>query len=366
MKIIAKRESILSPLQAVIGVVERRQTMPILANVLLSAKGGRLAVTATDLEVELVATSEVDVQRNGEVTVPGRKLLDICRALPEGAEITITLDAEKISVRARKSRFTLSTLPASEFPTVDEINAQQTLQVPQKDFKRLLEKTYFSMAQQDVRYYLNGLLLETSAKSLRSVATDGHRLALCDVELPEGAKSGQQVIVPRKGVLELQRILGNEEQPLAVAIGLNHVRVQIGDIRFTSKLIDGRFPEYGRVIPNDPPRVVTAIREDLRQALQRAAILSNEKYRGIRFAVKPNALTIQSHNPEQEEAEEEVEVNYEGEELEIGFNVNYLLDALAAVEGPEVQIGLADGNSSCLIRSVADAGSRFVVMPMRL
>jgi DNA polymerase-3 subunit beta len=222
------------------------------------------------------------------------------------------------------------------------------------------------MAQQDVRYYLNGLLLETSAKSLRSVATDGHRLALCDVELPEGAKSGQQVIVPRKGVLELQRLLGNEEQALAVAIGLNHVRVQIGDIRFTSKLIDGRFPEYGRVIPNDPPRVVTAVREDLRQALQRAAILSNEKYRGIRFAVKPNALTIQSHNPEQEEAEVEVEVNYEGEDLEIGFNVNYLLDALAAVEGPEVQIGLTDGNSSCLIRSVADAGSRFVVMPMRL
>jgi len=366
MKIIAKREAILSPLQAVIGVVERRQTMPILANVLLSAKGGRLAVTATDLEVELVATSEVDVQRNGEVTVPGRKLLDICRALPEGAEITLTLDGERMSVRARKSRFTLSTLPASEFPTVEEINGQQSLKVPQKDFKRLLEKTHFSMAQQDVRYYLNGLLLETSAKSLRSVATDGHRLALCDVELPEGAKSGQQVIVPRKGVLELQRILGHEEQILDLAIGINHIRVQIGDIRFTSKLIDGRFPEYSRVIPNDPPRVVTAVRDDLRLALQRAAILSNEKYRGIRFAVKPNLLTIQSHNPEQEEAEEEVEVTYEGEELEIGFNVNYLMDALAAVEGPEVQVCLTDGNSSCLIRSSADSGARFVVMPMRL
>jgi len=366
MKIIAKREAILSPLQAVIGVVERRQTMPILANVLLSAKGGRLAVTATDLEVELVATSEVDVQRNGEVTVPGRKLLDICRALPEGAEITLTLDGERMSVRARKSRFTLSTLPASEFPTVEEINGQQSLKVPQKDFKRLLEKTHFSMAQQDVRYYLNGLLLETSAKSLRSVATDGHRLALCDVDLPEGAKSGQQVIVPRKGVLELQRILGHEEQILDLAIGVNHIRVQIGDIRFTSKLIDGRFPEYSRVIPNDPPRVVTAVRDDLRLALQRAAILSNEKYRGIRFAVKPNLLTIQSHNPEQEEAEEEVEVTYEGEELEIGFNVNYLMDALAAVEGPEVQVCLTDGNSSCLIRSSADSGARFVVMPMRL
>jgi len=366
MKIIAKREAILGPLQAVIGVVERRQTMPILANVLLSAKGGRLAVTATDLEVELVATSEVDVQRAGEITIPGRKLLDICRALPEGVEINLTLEGERMVVRARKSRFTLTTLPAAEFPTVDEINAQQTLKVPQKEFKRLLEKTHFSMAQQDVRYYLNGMLLETSAKVLRSVATDGHRLALCEIELAEGAKSGQQVIVPRKGVLELQRILGNEDQILEVSIGSNHVRVQIGDIRFTSKLIDGRFPEYGRVIPNSPPFIVSAVREDLRQALQRAAILSNEKYRGIRFGVKPNALVIQSHNPEQEEAEEELEVAYDGPELEIGFNVNYLLDALAATEGQDVQVGLTDGNSSCLIRSSVDSNARFVVMPMRL
>jgi len=366
MKIIAKREAILGPLQSVIGVVERRQTMPILANVLLSAKGGRLSVTATDLEVELVASSEVDVQRAGDVTVPGRKLLDICRALPEGVEITLTQEGERMLVRARKSRFTLSTLPASEFPTVDEIDAQQTLKLPQKDFKRLLEKTHFSMAQQDVRYYLNGMLLETSVKMLRSVATDGHRLALCEVELSEGAKSGQQVIVPRKGVLELQRILGGEDQILEVGIGSNHVRVQIGDIRFTSKLIDGRFPEYSRVIPSNPGFSVVAGREELRQALQRAAILSNEKYRGIRFAVKPGMLVIQSHNPEQEEAEEQLEVVYDGPELDIGFNVNYLLDALAAIEGPEVEIGLTDGNSSCLIHSSADAGARFVVMPMRL
>ncbi len=366
MKIIAKREAILGPLQSVIGVVERRQTMPILANVLLSAKGGRLSVTATDLEVELVASSEVDVQRAGDVTVPGRKLLDICRALPDGVEITLTLEGERMLVRARKSRFTLSTLPASEFPTVDEIDAQQTLKLPQKDFKRLLEKTHFSMAQQDVRYYLNGMLLETSAKALRSVATDGHRLALCEVELSEGAKSGQQVIVPRKGVLELQRILGSEDQILEVGIGSNHVRVQIGDIRFTSKLIDGRFPEYSRVIPSKPGYAVVAGREELRQALQRAAILSNEKYRGIRFAVKPAALVIQSHNPEQEEAEEQLEVVYDGPELDIGFNVNYLLDALAAIDGAEVEIGLTDGNSSCLIQSNADAGARFVVMPMRL
>ncbi|MBP6106569.1 MAG: DNA polymerase III subunit beta [Steroidobacteraceae bacterium] len=366
MKIIAKREAILSPLQAVIGVIERKQTMPILANVLVAAKGGKLSITATDLEVELVATSEVDVQRGGEITIPGRKLLDICRALPEGTEITLTQEGERMLVRARKSRFTLTTLPAAEFPTVEEINAEQTLQLPQKDFKRLLDKTHFSMAQQDVRYYLNGLLLETSAKMLRAIATDGHRLALCEVELANGGKAGQQVIVPRKGVLELQRILGNEDQLLEVSIGSNHLRVQIGEIRFTSKLIDGRFPEYSRVIPATPPKTIGAVRDDLRQALQRAAILSNEKYRGIRFALKPNALMIQAHNPEQEEAEEEVEVTYDGEELEIGFNVNYLLDALAAVDGADVQVGLTDGNSSCLIRATQDGSARYVVMPMRL
>ena len=366
MKIIAKREVILAPLQAVIGVVERRQTMPILANVLLAAKGGQLAVTATDLEVELVASTQVDVQRNGEVTVPGRKLLDICRALPEGSEITIALEGERLQLRAKRSRFTLSTLPAGEFPTVDEINAQQTLKVAEKDFKYLLDKTHFSMAQQDVRYYLNGLLLETSAKMLRTVATDGHRLAMAEIELPEGGKAGQQVIIPRKGVLELQRILGGGDQILEIGIGSNHVRVQISDVRFTSKLIDGRFPDYGRVIPTNPPRVVSAVRDDLRHALQRAAILSNEKYRGIRFALKPNALLIQSHNPEQEEAEEELEVGYEGDELEIGFNVNYLMDALAAIDAQQVHIGLTDGNNSCLIRSAADTTTSFVVMPMRL
>lgn len=364
MKIIAKRESILSPLQSVIGVVERRQTMPILANVLLSAKGGRLSVTATDLEVELVATSEVDVQRNGEVTIPGRKLLDICRALPEGVEITMTLDGERMTVRARKSRFTLSTLPAAEFPTVEEINAQQTLKIPQKDFRRLLEKTHFSMAQQDVRYYLNGLLLETSAKTLRSVATDGHRLALCEMDLASKGK-GQQIIVPRKGVLELQRLLGSEGV-VTLTIGSNHIRAQIGDIRFTSKLIDGRFPEYSRVIPANPPRLVQADKDVLRSALQRTAILSNEKYRGIRLAMKGNSMTLQAHNPEQEEAEEEIEVQYDGDDLEVGFNVNYLLDAIAAIEGSEVEIGLMDANSSCLIRAPDNSSSRYVVMPMRL
>jgi DNA polymerase III subunit beta len=365
MKLTALREDILGPLQSVIGVVERRQTMPVLANVLLSARDNRLSVTGTDLEVELVATNQVSVQQAGDITVPGRKLLDIFRSLPEKTSVTLSTDGERVSLRAGRSRFTLSSLPAAEFPLVEEINAQQTLSVPQGEFRRLIDKTHFSMAQQDVRYYLNGLLLETDGKALRAVATDGHRLALCEIELSGKANTTQQVIIPRKGVLELQRILGTEGT-IELAVGTNHVRAKIGDIRFTSKLIDGRFPEYGRVIPASPPRTLEADRETLRQALQRTAILSNEKYRGIRLTATPDLLTLQAHNPEQEEAEDQVEVSYQGEEVEIGFNVNYLLDALSAIESDKVQIGLTDSNSSCLIHAPGTTHTRYVVMPMRL
>jgi DNA polymerase III subunit beta len=365
MKLTAEREKLLAPLQAVIGVVERRQTMPVLANVLLGVSQGRLSVTATDLEVELVAATEVTVQQTGDITVPGRKFLDILRALPEKVTVAITAEGEKAVIKAGRSRFTLATLPAAEFPVIDDINSQQTVQIPHKDLSRLLEKTHFSMAQQDVRYYLNGMLLEIDGQLLRAVATDGHRLALSEATLESKAKSSQQVIVPRKGVLELQRVL-TPEGTASVAIGSNHVRAQIGDVRFTSKLIDGRFPEYSRVIPSAPAAAIRADRDVLRQALQRTAILSNEKYRGIRINVRKNAMTVQAHNPEQEEAEEEIEVTYEGADLEVGFNVNYLLDALAAIDGQDVELGLTDSNSSCLIRSPGSASSRYVVMPMRL
>lgn len=365
MKLTASREDLLSPLQSVIGVVERRQTMPVLANVLLSARDDSLSITGTDLEVELVAKSTVSVQSGGDVTVPGRKLLDIFKALPEKTSVTLSTDGDRVTLKAGRSAFKLSSLPAAEFPLVDEINAQQTLTVSQGEFRRLIDKTHFSMAQQDVRYYLNGMLLETEGKSLRAVATDGHRLALCETELAARAKTAQQVIVPRKGVLELQRILGADGN-LELAVGTNHVRAQIGNIRFTSKLIDGRFPEYGRVIPANPSKTVEADREVLRQALQRTAILSNEKYRGIRLVVKPDLLTLQAHNPEQEEAEDQIEVGYKGDELEVGFNVNYLLDALAAIDSEKVEIGLSDANSSCLIRAPGTTAARYVVMPMRL
>ena len=365
MKFSAARETLLKPLQTVVGVVERRQTMPILSNVLLSTQGSKLSITATDLEVEMVAEAEVKADGSGDITVPGRKLHDIFRALPEGVAVECTLSGDRLTIKAGRSRFTLSTLRAADFPTIDEIGAKQTLRLNKADLRRLVEKTHFSMAQQDVRYYLNGLLLETDKKRLRAVATDGHRLALSEVDLLGAATRDEQLIVPRKGVLELSRLLDGDGE-VQVALGANHIRVQLDGVRLTSKLIDGRFPEYSRVVPAQPKNTIKADRNLFRQALQRTAILSNEKYRGVRLSLSNGQLLIQAHNPEQEEAEDQIEVDYKGDALEIGFNVTYLLDALAAVETASVEIGLTDSNSSCLIRAPGNANVRYVVMPMRL
>ncbi len=365
MKFKAAREALLKPLQAVIGVVERRQTMPILANILLVAKNGKLAITATDLEVELVANAEVEIEGPGEVTVPGRKFLDICRALPDESSLSIALNGEKLSIKSGRSKFTLTTLPAADFPTVEDINAGQTIGLPQVTLCRLLDKTHFSMAQQDVRYYLNGLLVETDGQYLRAVATDGHRLALCQVKLGGKKMPEQQVIVPRKGVLELQRLMSGEGD-VDLQLGSNHIRIELEGIRFTSKLIDGRFPEYERVIPQDTSNELSADRELFKGALQRTAILSNEKYRGIRLIIRDSGIVLQAHNPEQEEAEEELEVEYKGIDIEIGFNVNYLLDALGTIESEQVTLSLVDSNSSCLLREPGNDDCKYVVMPMRL
>lgn len=365
MKLSASRDVLLKPLQAVIGVVERRQTMPILSNVLLVAKDGQLSVTATDLEVELVAKVDVDVETGGEITVSGRKLLDICRALPDGASIAVSVSGEKLHVRSGRSKFALATLPAAEFPSVEDVKASQRISVAQEVLGRLIEKTHFSMAQQDVRYYLNGMLLESGGSHLRTVATDGHRLALCQAELEGANLDEQQVIVPRKGVLELQRLLSGEGS-VDIVLGANHIQIELEGIRFTSKLIDGRFPEYDRVIPKDSSNELSVTREVFRGGLQRTAILSNEKYRGIRLIIRSGVVVLQAHNPEQEEAEEELEVTYTGDDIEIGFNVNYLLDAIGAVEGEDVALSVVDSNSSCLIRQPGDDDCKFVVMPMRL
>jgi DNA polymerase-3 subunit beta len=366
MKLSTSRESLLRPLQAVIGVVERRQTMPVLANVLLETRDGRLGITATDLEVELAASGPVDeIKAEGDITVPGRKLYDICKALPDGARVTISLKGDRVTVQSGRSKFVLATLPATEFPLIDDQGMDRQFSLAKSDLGRLLDKTHFSMAQQDVRYYLNGLLLESGGGQLRAVATDGHRLALCETALPGADGAKNQVIVPRKGVLELQRLLDGDGQ-VEVALSGNHMRVIVGDIRFTSKLIDGRFPDYDRVIPKVDGNVLTANREDLRHALQRAAILSNEKYRGVRLEFAAGRLKIQANNPDQEEAEDEIEVDYSGNDMEVGFNVNYLLDAIGAVDDASVEFGLVDPNSSCVVRAPSDQDTLYVVMPMRL
>lgn len=366
MKLQTQRDDLLSALQAVIGVVERRQTMPILSNLLLKAENDSLSVTATDLELELVTRIPVSVTQPGSITVPARKLLDICRGLPESAEIQIELDEQRVRIVSGHSRFVLSTLPAAEFPFLDEIEGGDSVSLPQSTLKRLLERTQFAMAHQDVRYYLNGLLLVIGAEGVRAVATDGHRLALCDAEVDTGIEDTRQVIVPRKAIVELQRLLAASDELVRLTLSDNHIQVHLSDIRFTSKLIDGRFPDYQRVIPEEGDKRLTGDREAVRQALTRTAILSNEKFKGVRLSLDENRLRLQTHNPDQEEAEDEIEVEYADDPIEIGFNVNYLVDALSVMEADEFTLELTGPDSSGLLREKGDDSSQYVVMPMRL
>ena len=356
----------LKPLAQVVNVVERRQTLPVLANLLVQVKGGQLSLTGTDLEVEMVSRIGVDDAQDGETTIPARKLFEIVRALPDGSKVTVSQSAEKITVQAGRSRFTLSSLPANDFPSIDEVEATERVRVPEAALKELIERTAFAMAQQDVRYYLNGLLFDLRESSLRCVATDGHRLALCEAALEAGASTKRQIIVPRKGVTELQRLLEGGERELELEMGRSHLRVKRDDVTFTSKLIDGRFPDYEAVIPIGADKEVRIDREVLRASLQRAAILSNEKYRGVRIEVSPGQLKISAHNPEQEEAQEEVEAETRVNDLAVGFNVNYLLDALTALRDDNVVLALRDANSSALVREASNERCRHVVMPLRL
>lgn len=366
MKFTIQRESMLKPLNQVIGVVERRQTLPVLSNLLVVAKEGALSVTGTDLEVEMVARLETDVAEEGETTLPARKFYDICRALPEGSEITVGTEENKAMVSAGRSRFTLATLPAAEFPVIEDVEVGDSVSVDQHALKDLIERTAFAMAHQDVRYYLNGLLVELAESRVRTVATDGHRLAVCDLEAEVEVKEARQIIVPRKGILELQRLLDGQDESVTLELGRNHVRVRRADAVFTSKLIDGRFPDYQAVIPAQEGRQLKLDRSAFREALQRAAILSSEKVRGVKLELAPSTLTIVAHNPEQEEAVEEMEIDYDGDALGVGFNVQYLQEALGALDGEEVLMFLRDANSSCLLRETDTERCRHVVMPLRL
>jgi DNA polymerase III subunit beta len=366
MQIQLEREQLLKPVGVVAGVIERRQTLPILSYVLIRANGEKITLTGTDLEVEVVTSAEGRVTGSGELTVPARKLFDICRALPEGVPVVLAKQGEKIVLKAGKSRFSLSTLPPKDFPTVEGGSFGQALTITETALKSAIERTAFCMAQQDVRYYLNGLYLEVNGRRLRSVATDGHRMALTDTECLSPVEKPIDVIVPRKGIQEIGRLLSHSDEPVKVEVGTNHIRLSFADLVFTSKLIDGRFPDYTKVIPASQSKSIELDRNLFREALGRVAILANEKYRGVRLNLESGRLSISAHNPEQEEAAEELEISYSGDPLEIGFNVNYLMEATAAIESAQIALGLNDASSSCTLRSIDRPETQYIVMPMRL
>lgn len=367
MKISMERNQLLTPLQVAHAVVERRQTLPILANVLITATEHGFRLSATDLEVELSVPGTFESCTGpGATTLPARKLLDLCRALPDGTRLTIETTGDRATVRAGRSRFSLSTLPAAEFPAIDVNGDVLELELPQSELRRAIESTHFAMAQQDVRYYLNGMLLEIQDGCARLVATDGHRMAVTEllVSPPEGVS--RRIIVPRKTVIEALRLLADDSSTAKLGIGTDHLTLSAADVVFKSKVIDGSFPDYERVIPRNQDKVLDVDRLALRDAMGRVAIFANEKYRSVRLQLQSGTLRLSANNTENEEAEDELEVDYAGAELEIGFNVSYLIDVLNALRSASVRLHLSDAGSSCLITEPTGGTGRYVIMPMRL
>ena len=368
MKFSTQRETLLSPLQHVVGAVERRQTSPILGNVLMEASDGYLTLTASDSEIEMQARVEMHVDQSGATTVPARKLLEICKHLPESARVDFDYSGDKVIFKSGRSRFTLATLPADEFPHVDELESPQQVILTADVLLQCIRNTAFSMAQQDVRFYLNGMLLEIGADRLTCVATDGHRLAYAQCATDAEPETPVRAIIPRKSIGELQRLLGSVESAdeVKLLVTAQHLQIQVGGVRLSTKLIDGRFPDYNRVIPIDGNKELLIDCQTLKQSLTRASVLSNEKYRGVRIALETGTLTISSNNPDQEEAIDQLEVDYTGDAAEIGFNVTYLLDVLNSLETANARILMKDGNSSALITPETTTDNKYVVMPMRL
>lgn len=366
MRFSLTREVLLKPLQQVISVVEKRQTMPVLSNLLVVLREGTLSLTATDLEVEMVSRVACADGEEGSTTIPARKFYEIVRALPDGVQVNVSVSGDRIAVNAGRSRYSLAGLSADEYPSTDEAEVVERFRLSEGALKKAFDCTAFAMAQQDVRFYLNGLLLDVDGDRLRCVATDGHRLALSEAELVAGPEVKRQLIVPRKGVLELLRLLEGSDREIELEVGRSHIRLRRDDVSFSSKLIDGRFPDYEAVIPLGADKEVLVERDVFRAALQRAVILSNEKYRGVRLEVEPGVLRVVAHNPEQEEAVEEVEAETAISGLSIGFNASYLLEALGALSEERALLLFRDSGSSALVREASHARSRHVVMPMRL
>ena len=363
----AAQEKILGALQAVSGIVERRHTLPILANVLLRKTGGRIEFTTSDLEIQVRTSDELGGDDGSfQTTVGARKLIDILRSLPADQIVSLSAAQNKLTLQAGKSRFTLQTLPAEDFPLVNEAaDFGPAFSVPQKVLRNLVNQVHFAMAVHDIRYYLNGILFIAEGKQLTLVATDGHRLALAqatlDAEVPK-----QEVILPRKTVLELQRLLADEDTAIEMRFAGNQAKFVFSGMEFVTKLVEGKFPDYNRVIPKNHKNAVTLGRAPLLASLQRAAILTSEKFKGVRVNIEPGTLRIASSNAEQEEAKEELEVDYGGDAIEIGFNVTYLIDALTNMSQEMIKIELQDTNSSALITVPEQAGFKYVVMPMRI
>jgi len=361
------RNLLLTPLQAVSGVVERRHTLPILSNVLIEVGNGKLSLTATDLEIQVAA--DASSEQAGETqatTVSARKLQDILRSLPEDARIAVELQDKRLQIKAGKTKFSLQTLPAQDFPRIASAGGTAAeAQLPQRDLKRLLALVQYAMAQQDIRYYLNGLLLSLREDGLVVVATDGHRLAFATLPLQLNTPK-TEVILPRKAIIELAKLLADTDEPVSLRVLDNQVSFNFGRVSFVTKLVDGKFPDFQKVIPVGYKKRITLDRAILQQALQRAAILSNEKFRGVRWVLTANSLRIVCTNSDQEEAEEELEIGYDGDALDVGFNVSYLLDVLANVQSPEMECALGDSNSSMLMTIPGNAEFKYVIMPMRI
>ncbi|RXZ43470.1 DNA polymerase III subunit beta [Crenobacter cavernae] len=363
----AERDALLKPLLAVTGIVERRHTLPILSNVLIEKKGGEVGFLATDLEIQITTASpEALPGEDFRLTTSAKKFADILRAMPAASTVTLEKDDNRLTLKAGKSRFNLQTLPADDFPHLS-VNGAATAEfsLAQKDLKRLLSQVQYAMAVQDIRYYLNGLLLQTDGKLVRLVSTDGHRLALAtvslDAELPKA-----EVILPRKTILELYKLLADSEDQISIELLANQVRFSFGSTVIISKVVDGKFPDFNRVVPLDNDKIFLIDRITLLQALQRAAILANEKFRGVRLVVAPGRMSILCTNSEQEEAEEELEIAFQGGTLEIGFNINYLLDVLTNVPAETLQLAFGDANRSALFTIPDNPDFKYIVMPMRI
>ena len=362
------REHFLEKVSVAAAVVERKHTLAILANVMLVVGEDESHVTGTDLDTEISISLSVDqVREGGEVTLPGRKLVDILKALPADSLIECKLDGSHMVMRAGRSKFRLSTLPANDFPRVEMSGETTAVAVPAEAFSQAVSKVSFAMAVQDVRYYLNGMLLSVGDGLLRCVATDGHRLALSDVAIEDGQASAS-LILPRKAVIELAKLLGTDgDKPVAIRFSSSHLQVEVSGLSFTSVLIEGRFPDYERVMPKAQQNTLVLDRQVFKEVLTRAAILTNEQFRGVRLVVDGTNLQVAANNTEQEEVEEVMEVEYAGTSpFEIGFNVGYLQDVLGAVNTDQIEFRLGDSNGSALMIGRGDERSQYVVMPMRL